>query len=179
MLKLKIEEVEQYNETTNEFTTTKAQIICLEHSLVSISKWESRWNKPFLSRDEKTKEESIDYIKCMTITPNVDDSVYETFTEEHMQIINAYIEAEMTATKISISPEKPNREIITSEIIYFWMINYNIPFECEKWHINRLLTLINVCNIKNREQKPMSKADIAKRHADLNAARRKAFNSKG
>lgn len=180
MLRLELEAYEYYNETTNEFATIKPLVINLEHSLVSISKWESKWNKAFLSRDPKTIEETNDYIKCMCVGQMIDDTIISRLTTKHKIAINEYIDAPMTATVIR-SPEnkRPNREIITSEIIYYWMIVYNIPFECEKWHLNRLLTLVNVCNIKNSPPKPMSKSELAKRNAEINAARRKRMNSGG
>lgn len=180
MLRLELKAYENYNETTNTFTTTKPQTICLEHSLVSISKWESKWNTPFLSKSHKTTEQALDYIKCMAVGQVIDDSTLNRLTKEHMLQINDYIEAEMTATKIRNENNKSaSREIITSEVIYYWMIAHNIPFECEKWHLNRLLTLINVCNVKNSPPKKMSKSEIARRNAELNAARKKALNSGG
>lgn len=181
MLRLELEAYENYNATTNEFTTTKPLTINLEHSLVSVSKWESKWNKPFLSKDPKTSQEALDYIKCMAVGQSIDDKTLERFTDKHITQINDYIEASMTATIIQNSHQKnpPRREIITSEIIYYWMITHNIPFECEKWHLNRLLTLINVCNIKSSPPKPMSKSEIARRNAEINAARRKQLKSGG
>jgi hypothetical protein len=147
--------------------------------LVSLSKWESNWNKPFLAKEEKTHEETIDYIKCMTITQNVDDIVYEYIPNPILDRISNYIKANKTATKFSNQEKTINREIITAEIIYYWMIALNIPFECQKWHLNRLLTLINVCNAKNMTPKKMSKNEIMSRNAALNAARRNALHSKG
>ena len=158
----------------------KEQMLQLEHSLVSLSKWESKWCKPFFSKQEKTYEETIDYIKCMTITQNVKDDVYTRLTNDNVMQINKYIEAPMTATTFSKDANgKGGKEIITSELIYYWMIALNIPFECQKWHINRLLTLVRVCNVKNEPSKKMSKKDIMSRNRALNAARRKQLNSKG
>lgn len=178
MLKITIPKSEQYNALTNEFVYTDEQTLSLEHSLVSISKWESKWNVPFLN-NEKTLEQTIDYIKCMTITQNVDPLVYNSLTDDNIEEINKYIEAPMTATTFS-NLERPNgREVITSEIIYFWMIDLKMPFECQKWHLNRLLTLIKVCYIKQSKGKKMSKNDILRQNAELNKARRKKLNSKG
>jgi len=181
MLKLTFKPIEKYDELTNTFQYSDECVITLEHSLVSLSKWESKWHKPFLTKDEKTLEEIIDYIKCMTITKNVDEDVYSRLTNEHLQAVRDYIENPMTATTFSNLQEgrKINREIITSEIIYYWMTFFNIPFECEKWHLNRLLTLINVCNIKNSPPKKMGKKEIYQRNKALNMARRKALNTGG
>ena len=178
MLLLTIPPIEMFNEKTSEFVYSKETKISLEHSLVSLSKWESRWNKPFLSKDNKTLEETIDYIRCMTITQNVDPEVYFRLTDENINTINKYIESPMTATTFSDNGHS-SREIITSELIYYWMISLNIPMECQKWHLNRLLTLIRVCNIKNAPAKKMSRREIMNRNAALNAARRKQLNTKG
>lgn len=173
-------EPEQYDEKREEFVPAKTQTLQLEHSLVSISKWESKWCKSFLSGGEKTIEETLDYIKCMTLTQNVKPEVYDKLTDIEIKQVNDYIEAPMTATYFNEPNQgKGGREIITSELIYYWMIALNIPFECKKWHLNRLLTLIRVCNIKNSPPKKMSKSEIMSRNAALNAARRKQYNTKG
>lgn len=181
MLQITIPAGEQWDEVKQEFiVSNKEQILTLEHSLVSLSKWESKWNKPFLSKVKKTREEELDYIKCMTITQNVDPVVYNFITNENMEQINRYIEAPMTATWFTEEKNnKPNKEQVTSELVYYWMIALNIPFECQKWHLNRLLTLIRVCNVKNSPPKKMSKRDIMSRNAALNAARKKKYNTKG
>lgn len=178
MISILIPDSEYYNNVTNEFITIKQQAITLEHSLISVSKWESKWKKPFFNSNDKTTEEVIDYLRCMTITPNVNPFSYYGISSEDILRIDEYINEPMTATTFSKS-NRINREIITAEIIYYWMIVNNIPFECQKWHINRLLTLINVCSIKNAPPKKMSKSDLRSRNAALNAARRKALNSKG
>jgi hypothetical protein len=172
MLKLTIPAVEQYDEENNEFITSKEQTLQLEHSLVSISKWESKWLKPFLSKGEKTLEETIDYIKHMTVTQNVNDAIYNLITSDNILTVHAYINAPMTATTFSNDKKNVTREVITAEIIYYSMIASNIPFECQKWHLNKLLTLINVCNIKNNPPKKMNKKDLARRNTSLNAARK-------
>lgn len=179
MLKLTIVQPELYNDVLNEFIPSKLYKIQLEHSLVSLSKWESNWKKPFLSNDEKTLEETIDYIKCMTITQNVPDDVYNYISDYQYTQILDYIHSEKTATTFTNHKSTGRREIITSELIYYWMITLNIPFECQKWHLSRLLTLINVCNIKNSPPKKMSKQEIAKRNADLNAMRKKSLGTQG
>ena len=180
MLKITIPAIELYDETTEEFVFSKEQLLTLEHSLVSLSKWESNWNVPFLNKNEKTVEQTKDYIKCMTITQNVDDNVYKYLTNENINQVKAYIELDMTATKFSNDKNNTtNREIITAEIIYYWMIALNIPWDCQKWHLNRLLTLINVCSLKNNPPKKMSKQELASRNSQLNASRKKQLNSKG
>ena len=180
MLTIKIPAMEQWDELTETFVSTKEQTLQLEHSLVSISKWESKWCKPFLDNlVEKTVEEEIDYIKCMTLTQNVDPNVYRNLSNDNLNEIHKYIESPMSATIIPKQNKGGIREIITSEIIYYWMISLNIPFECQKWHINRLIKLIEVCNIKNQSPKKMSKRDIMSRNAAINAARRNKLNSKG
>ena len=177
MLTIIIPETELYDEIKNEFKLVKEQKLVLEHSLVSLSKWESKWHKPFLSKDDKTYEETIDYIRCMTVN-SVDPIVYECLPSSVIQRVNSYISDPMTATTIN-EQKKPNREVITAEIIYYWMVALQIPFECQKWHLNRLLTLINVCNIKNKPPKKMSSREVMSRNASLNAARRKALHTRG
>lgn len=181
MLQITIPSRELWDESKNEFVITKEQILQLEHSLISISKWESKWQKAFLTKQEKTHEETIDYIKCMTLNQNVDPNVYNYLTNDNIRQINAYIDSPMTATYFS--EEKGGRggrsEQITSELIYYWMIALQIPFECQKWHLNRLLTLVRVCNIKNQPPKKRSRREIMSRNAALNAARRKQLNTKG
>ena len=171
---------EGWDEQKEEFVSAEEQILELEHSLVSLSKWESKWCKPFLSADNKTEEEIMDYIKFMTVTRDVDDSVYSHLTVDNFNRINEYINAPMTATTFfEDRNSRKSREIITSELIYYWMVALQIPFECQYWHLNRLLTLVRVCNIKNEPPKKMSKRDIMSRNASLNAARRKQLNTKG
>ena len=171
---------EGWDEVKGEFVEPKTQTLQLEHSLVSLSRWESKWCKPFLSSNEKTAEETLDYIKCMTLTQNVDPDVYNHLTAKNIEEINQYIYAPMTATTFSEDKRgKGSREVVTSELVYYWMIALNIPFECQKWHLNRLLTLIRVCNIKNTPPKKMSKRDIMSRNAALNEARRKRLNTTG
>lgn len=171
---------EGWDEEKEEFVEAKTQTLRLEHSLVSLSKWESKWCKPFLSQKVQTFEETVDYIKCMTITQNVDPSVYDHITNKHIEAVKEYIEAPMTATWFSKDrPGKGNSEQITNELVYYWMISLNIPFDCQKWHLNRLLTLIRVCDVKNQPPKKMSRREILSRNAALNASRRKKHNSKG
>lgn len=177
MLTITIPETELYDEIRNEFKIVKEQKLVLEHSLVSLSKWESKWHKPFLGKDPKTHEETIDYIRCMTVN-SVDPIVYQCISYKNIDQINKYIEDPMTATTIK-DQKKGKPEVITAEIIYYWMVALQIPFECQKWHLNKLLTLINVVNIKNKPSKKMSKKEVMSRNTSLNAARRKALHSKG
>ena len=180
MLRITIPAVEQWDETKQEFISTKEQTLSLEHSLVSLSKWESKWCKAFLTKQEKTFEETLDYIKFMTLTQNVDPEVYKYLTNGNIDAVNQYIEAPMTATYFSEDRTKRiSREQITAELIYYWMISLNIPFECQKWHLNRLLTLMRICNIKNQPPRKMGSKERLHRQAELNAARRAAMNTKG
>lgn len=180
MLTITIPAREMFDETTQRFVLYKEQKLQLEHSLVSLSKWESKWCKPFLTQEPKTLEETIDYIKCMTITQNVDPNIYSNLSKKNIEQINEYIAAPMTATTFGDNKKHgSSRETTTAELIYFWMISFNIPMECQRWHLNRLLTLIRVCNIKNAPPKKTSKRDVMSRYAALNAARRKQFNTKG
>jgi hypothetical protein len=179
MLKLRIAAVEKYDEEKKEFIYSKEHTLQLEHSLVSLSKWESRWHKPFLTKENKTREESIDYIRCMTLTQNVDPEAYDNITEENLREVHEYIAASLTATTFSDENKPPNRDIITSELIYCWMVSANIPFECQKWHLSRLFTLIRVCNVKGQPPKKRSGREIMSRNTALNAARRQKYNTKG
>lgn len=180
MLTITVPAAEMFDDRTQEFLTYSEQTLQLEHSLLSLSKWESKWCKPFLDSGEKTIEETIDYIKCMTINKNVPDEVYSRLSNANIQEINKYIEAPMTATTFyERDPKKGPKEIVTSELIYYWMIALTIPMECQKWHLNKLLTLIRVCNIKNSPPKKMSRREIMSRNAALNASRRSKLNTKG
>ena len=180
MLQITIPAVEQWDDSVQEFVYSKPQTLQLEHSLISLSKWESKWHKPFLSKTEKTTEETIDYIRCMTLTQNVKPEVYSNLSVENILQVNEYIENPMTATTfIEDRDGKKSREIVTAELIYYWMISLNIPVEFEKWHLNRLLTLIRVCNIKNKPPKKSSRREIMSRNAALNAARKRQLNTNG
>lgn len=171
---------EFYNEKTGEFIVVKPQKIILEHSLLSISKWESKWKKPFFSEKEMTPALFKDYVKCMTITPNVDPLLYECMSYSQMKEIREYMSDSRTATKITTKPHGKSKTVVTSELIYYWMFAQNIPIECEKWHINRLMTLIEVSSIKsNPKQKRMSRNEIYRQNSELNRQRRALHNSKG
>lgn len=171
-----------YDEQKQEFFSVEGQTIRLEHSLRSLAKWEARWKKPFLSKKEKTRAETIDYVRCMSMTPGVDPSAFNMLTNESLNKISEYINDPMTATTFSDrGPKKPpSREIITAELIYYWMVALQIPFECQDWHLNRLLTLIHVCEIKNqpKNKKKTTRDDINQRTA-LNRARKKQLGTTG
>ncbi len=180
MLSIKVDESEIYDDVNNEFITVKAQTLLMEHSLISISKWEQKYHKPFLHNvDKLTSEEQLYYFKCMTITQNVDEMIYQCLGTKNIRKINGYINDPMTATTFPPSNSPKSREIMTNEVIYYRMLKFGIPFECEKWHLNHLLTLINVCSVKEGPVKKMSQGELASRNRALNAKRRKQLNSKG
>lgn len=180
MLQITIPATEQWDEKNQVFVKTDKQVLRLEHSLVSLHKWESKWHKSFLFTKEKTYEETLDYIKCMTLTQNVNPDVYYCLTNENITQINEYIADPMTATYIYEDEKKGiNRDKVTAELIYYWMISLEIPFECQKWHLNQLLALIKVCNVKNNPKKKMSNRDILSRNKALNEARKKSMHTRG
>lgn len=179
MLTLEIPKAEFWDEAKEEFVYGKAQTIQIEHSLVSISKWEAKWHKAFLGKREKTNEELIDYVRCMTLTQNVDPNLYLQLTDNEYALINQYIDDPMTSLCFPDEDKGSMSDTPTSELIYYWMIALNIPFECQKWHLNRLLALIRVCNIKNKPLKKRSTKDIINRNRAINAANRRRFNSRG
>lgn len=181
MLQITIPETELFDEVRQEFIYVRPVTLTLEHSLVSISKWEAKWKKPYLTDDEKSPEEIIDYIRCMTITQNVNPEVYYALTAEHFKEIEEYIKDPHTATTINEvgNPNKKHSERVTSELVYYWMCSYQIPFEAQKWHFNRLMTLIRIAGIKNSPDKKMNKVDALKSQRELNAQRRAKHNTKG
>ena len=180
MLPIEIKYSRLWDEVNEEFIIVNAQTIELEHSLVSISKWESKWHVSFFEKREKSYEETLDYIKCMTVTPNVKPEVYLCLTAEDMEKIHKYIEDPMTATTVPDDKNtKGSREKVTSELVYYWMISLQIPVEFEHWHINRLMMLIKVCGHKNSPPKKRGMRDIMTENAARNAARRAKTGSKG
>lgn len=198
MLEIKLDDSELFNDKTQEFILIKGRTIQLEHSLISISKWESKWKKPFLSENQKTNDEVLDYIQCMCLKGELTQYELQTLKQSVINEIQRYIEDPSTATwfndmgktnsegnkenvKNTNTHERRKKEVITSEVVYSWMIALTIPFECQKWHLNRLLTLIRVCNIKNNPQKnnKMNKRDVLKTNAELNAARKKQLGTSG
>ena len=181
MLTIVVPGVEGWDEQKEEFVPAKPPVtLKLEHSLVSLSRWEAKWEKPFLSKEQKTVEETLDYIRCMSLDSSVSPDVLKRLTAQNFRDVNAYIDAKRSAT--TIREEKSgarSSKIVTSELIYYWMVALNIPFECQKWHLNRLLTLIRVCNIENQPPKKMGRKNTLKQNAALNAARRHRAHSKG
>lgn len=180
MLQVIVPSIELFDDDKQEFLYTKAETLQLEHSLLSLSKWEEKWCKPFLGKDDKTNEQTIDYIRCMTINKNVSSEVYDHLPSNIFTQIRDYIRAPMTATWFNEDPnQKKSRDIVTAEVIYYWMISQNIPVEFQKWHLNKLLTLIRVCNLKNAPPKKMGKKDMLAQRQALNDARRAKFKTKG
>lgn len=180
MLEIEIPSSEYFDDSNQIFVNVEPTILHLEHSLLSVSKWEEKWEVPFLSNKEMTFEQSIDYVQCMSLGDKVPSIVYRSLTAENFSQIEAYMNKKATATWFNDSKKVPkSREIITSEIIYYWMITLGIPKEFEKWHLNRLLTLIKVCNIKNSPPKKMTKSEIMQRNKAINAARKKRLGTSG
>jgi hypothetical protein len=178
MLELTIPAGEQWDESRQMFVTTKETTLHLEHSLLSLSKWESKWCKPYLSNKGLTFEESVDYVRCMTIDKNVDPNVYSTLTPAMFKQINDYIAAPMSATYFKKPEGRGSSEKVVAELIYYWMISCEIPFECQKWHLNRLLALIQVCQRKNNPKK-MNRGSLTKNNASLNAQRKARHHTHG
>lgn len=182
MLEIRVQE-DFWDMQKEEFVQKDWGTLQLEHSLISISKWESKWHKPFLNTDDKTPEMMLDYIRCMAISvPRGKEDVFNHLSADNIDAISAYINDSATATWFNEDPsnKSASKEIITAELIYYWMIANQIPFECQKWHLHRLLTLIRVCNIKNNpDKKKMSKREILSRNAALNRARRAKYHTTG
>jgi len=171
---------EVFDEESQQFDVRGGVTLYLEHSLISLSKWEAKFEKPFLSTDEMTDEESLEYIKCMTITRNVPDEVYDDLSKDNLAEIQQYIGAKMTATWFSDKTPKSRRgEVITSELIYYWMTVFNIWLDCEKWHLARLFALIQICNNKQEKPKKMSRSELAQRNRELNAKRKAELGTRG
>ena len=179
MLTIVIPAMEEFNEATNEFITIEKQTLQLEHSLVALSKWEAKHKKSFVSNSNLTIEETIDYFIDMTLNESFNKEAFPFMPSKVAKQIQDYIASPMTATVLPKKQTTPNREIITSELIYYWMIALKIPMECQTWHLNRLLTLISVCEIKNQPPKKKSRAEIISRNRELNTARQKEMNTRG
>lgn len=179
MLTIRVSEIESFDENSQEFITQGGTVLELEHSLVSLSKWESIHEKPFLGKEPKTSEEIISYVKCMAVD-EVPEELFHQLSTTHVDQIRDYIDAKMSATWFSEQPGSPRTsEVITSELIYYWMTVFNIPFECENWHLNRLFTLIRVCNTKQAKPKKMTRAELAQRNRELNSQRKAQLGTMG
>lgn len=188
MLEIVLPEVEIWDDNAEEFQFSKGtegKTIQLEHSLISVKKWEAKWHKPFLGKEDKTYKEICDYVRCMTLNHGIPDAAYFPIEPNTLSQIVDYIQDPMTATWFSKEPDQNGaprmgkQEVVTAEIIYYWMIALNVPSEYQKWHLNQLLTLIKVLNIKNAPPKKRTKADLLKQHAALNAARHAKHGKKG
>lgn len=183
MLTITIPQQELFNDETNRFIYTQETKITLEHSLVSLSKWEQKWEKPFLGKEARTTEETLDYIRCMTLSEEIPPEVYAYIPDPVIDEVGAYINRKMTATWFNDNPNAPkgnSGEVVTAEIIYYWLVALQIDFQVQDWHLNRLLTLIRVVNIKNDpKKKMMPKKEAAQLQRDLNAERKAKFNTKG
>lgn len=180
MLTITVLGEEHFNEETQEFSTEGDFVLELEHSLVALSKWESIYEKPFLDAGIKTTEEVLGYIKAMVLTLNVPPEVFSKLSKENYEQINTYIDSKRSATWFAETPNAPqSREVITSELVYYWMIALTVPMECENWHLNRLFSLLKICNIKNGKPKKMSKSELAQRNSSLNAQRKAQLGTTG
>jgi hypothetical protein len=181
MLTIRVSSTEAFDESTSEFVEQGGLALDLEHSLLSVSKWEAKFERPFLGQEEKSAEEVIAYVKFMCLTPDFPPGIFAELSQSNMNAINDYLNAKQTATWFSDHPSAPqtSREIITSELIYYWMTVFHIPFECERWNLNRLFTLIRICNLKQEKPKKMSRAEIARRNQELNARRKAQMGTSG
>jgi len=182
MLRIVIKGDEIFDEETNTFGSINDVVVDLEHSLISLSKWESKYQKPFLSKEAKTSDEIFGYLKAMVVSEGVDLDVLYKCSQDNINAIQEYIDSSQSATTFGIMPERRGpSEVITSELIYYWIVSFNIPFECQYWHLNRLFSLIRICNIKNDPKggKKMSRTEIAMRNRDLNAKRRAELGTSG
>lgn len=180
MLKIVVIGTEYFDDDTQTFDTVGDVEIELEHSLLSLSKWESKFQKPFLSNAPRTPEEVLYYVEAMVTTTNYPPDIVGRFDQKNLDAINAYIESKESATTFGTMPERRGRgEVITAELIYYWMVAFNIPFECERWHLNRLFALIRICNIKNSKPTKMSRHEAVTRNRELNAKRKEQYNTKG
>lgn len=179
MLSISIPLEEGFNSETDEFEVIREFKLELEHSLVSLSKWEQIHEKPFLGSKDLTAEEMFDYIKVMSLLPEVPEEVWTHLTDQNVTEISEYINKKMTATWFSDTPGNGSRETITAELIYYWMFSFGIPKECENWHLSKLFTQIRVHSVKNAPEKKMTRAERFAQQRRLNEQRRAAAGSKG
>jgi hypothetical protein len=180
MLEITIKENEFYQQSTNKFIQIPSCVLTLEHSLISLAKWESKWGVPYFDNNRKTPAQDLDYIRCMVVGSIKNEHVFDALSVENIMQIQDYIAAPMTATTFQKkSRTKPKKEVMTAEVIYAHMFANNIPMECQKWHLNRLLTLLKVCDLQNAPKEKMSKKQTALWNAEQNAARRAKYNTRG
>lgn len=180
MLTIIVGATDVYDESDEKFNTQGGIELQLEHSLISLSKWESEFEKPFLGKGDKTADEALAYIGYMVLTPNPPADFLQSLSKENLETIHAYVDRKMTATWFSDQPGTPrSREVITSELVYYWMTVFNIPFECETWHLNRLFTLIRICNVKQNKPQKMSRSEISRRNRELNTQRKAQLGTRG
>ena len=181
MLQIYVPTQEYYDERNEMFINIPAVTLKLEHTLVAISKWEAKWKKAFLGKQEKTNEEIVDYVKCMTLNEEpIDSMVYTALTASDFKKVKAYLEDKMSASCLPERDKGESGDTVTSELIYYWMVALQIPFECQYWHLNRLLTLVQICNMKNNpDKRKMSREELLARNRALNAERKAKYNSRG
>lgn len=181
MLTIVVRGDEMFDEERQQFSTVGDCVLKLEHSLVSLSKWEAKYEKPFLAKGDKSRDEMLGYVEAMLLNEeDVDLDCFHQLSEKNFQDIGAYIDAKMTATWFSeFEPKVRTREVVTSELIYYWMTQFQIPFTCETWHLNRLFTLIRIANIKTAKPKKMSRSEIAQRNRELNEQRKAQLGTRG
>lgn len=180
MLTIKVLGDEYFDEADSRVLRDTIATIELEHSLASLSKWEEVYEKPFLSEEDKTSEEVMAYIEMMILTPDVPENIVYALSQENIDDIQKYISAKRSATWFNEPKHAPRQtEKITSELIYFWMVSAQIPFEAENWHLNRLFNLIKIYNVKNTKPKKMGRHDAAQQRRDLNAARKAQLGTNG
>ena len=180
MLRITIPDREMFDEQKQVFFTEPGGVLCLEHSLAAISKWEAEYKKPFFGKEEKTIPETLAYIRCMDLDPDTDPSLYRRLGRKELDAIRSYISDKQTATWFYEKPKNgPSREIVTSELVYYWMIALGVPFECQYWHFNRLQTIIRICIVKQEKPQKLGRSELASRNAALNAVRRAKLGSMG
>jgi hypothetical protein len=180
MLKITVGGTESYNDLTEEFVIVDGTELQLEHSLVSLSKWEEIFEKPFLGHEKKTGEEVLTYVKCMCLDDDIPPAVFQQLSEANFTAINDYLNAKKTATWFSDQPGAPkSSEVVTAELIYYWLTVFNIPWDAQYWHLNKLFTLIRICNVKQAKPKKMSRAEEAQRRRELNEQRKRQLGTTG
>ena len=180
MLIVSLPEVEGFDEETQSFVSLPGGELHLEHNLIALSKWESITHKHLIGNEDVSPEEMLLYIECMITDEEYDRELLDRLPASEIERVSNYMADTKTATTFVNKGDKDGSgEYTSSELIYYWMIACQIPFECETWHLSRLLTLIRVCNEKNQPEKKMSRSDILSRNRDLNRARRQALGSKG